>query len=131
MTLHPRTSYSSILSHNQDNTVGDVPEWVTLERLQMPRSCTRKGEQIVSLIESACCSFRIKVYTFLVEMAKFCLVLFLACALMLVAAQRCPPIGRDTFGVCGGTFCSSNRDCSSGICCPSPCGGKLCTSRQG
>nr|KAI8735773.1 keratin-associated protein 5-1-like [Biomphalaria glabrata] len=43
--------------------------------------------------------------------------------------SQCPIIDSDSIGICGGTFCSADSDCSDGqICCASACGSKLCTS---
>ncbi|KAH9492988.1 hypothetical protein Btru_022855 [Bulinus truncatus] len=41
----------------------------------------------------------------------------------------CPKISRGSKGVCGGIFCSSDKQCPSGQkCCSSTCGGNMCTS---
>ncbi len=49
--------------------------------------------------------------------------------------EGCPPINPDSVGICGGNICSSDNECwlysRQTKCCPSACGGNLCTAPYG
>ena len=53
----------------------------------------------------------------------------------IVIPEGCPPINMDSVGVCGGNMCSTDDECwlysPQTKCCPSACGGSLCTMPYG